>query len=188
MIYLEIFWAFLKVGLFAFGGHYGAIPLIRNIVVLSNGWMSDEMFTYFIALSESTPGPIMVNIAAYIGNNKAGIGGASLATIGVVLPSYIMILFIAGLFKNIFSNIHVQAVFKGIRPCFIGFVLAMGLYLIINNIFIITDLSSVNWQALLITIILFIITFGYKRIAKKNFSPIMLIVFSAGLGILLYSF
>ena len=82
MIYLELLWGFLKVGFFAFGGAYGAIPLIRD-VILSYGWLSDDELTYMIAVSESTPGPIMVNLATYVGSSKAGLPGALLATLAV---------------------------------------------------------------------------------------------------------
>ena len=81
MIYLDLFLGFLKVGLFAFGGAYGAIPLIRD-VVLSYGWLSDEALAYMIAVSESTPGPIMVNLATYVGSSQAGLIGAIIATVG----------------------------------------------------------------------------------------------------------
>ena len=83
MIYIEIFLGFLKVGCFAFGGAYGAIPLIRD-VVLTYGWIDEEMLTYMIAVSESTPGPIMVNLATYIGSNQAGFLSAVIATLAVV--------------------------------------------------------------------------------------------------------
>ena len=89
MIYFDLFIGFLKVGLFAFGGAYGAIPLIRD-VVLSYGWIEDEMLTYMIAVSESTPGPIMVNLATYVGSSQAGFRGALIATTAVVLPSFII--------------------------------------------------------------------------------------------------
>ena len=85
MIYLSLFWAFLRVGCFAFGGGYGAIPLIRD-VVLSNGWMSDESLANMIAISESTPGPIMVNMATFVGSTQGGVLGALVATFAVVLP------------------------------------------------------------------------------------------------------
>ena len=91
MIYLDLLLGFLKVGCFAFGGAYGAIPLIRD-VVMSYGWLSDEMLTYMIAGSESTPGPIMVNLATYIGSSQAGFLGAVIATLAVVLPGYPMIM------------------------------------------------------------------------------------------------
>ena len=93
MIYLDLFLGFLRVGMFAFGGAYGAIPLIRD-VVLSYGWMDDATLSYMIAVSESTPGPIMVNLATYIGSNQAGFLGAVLATLAVVLPSFLVILLV----------------------------------------------------------------------------------------------
>ena len=88
MIYLDLFFGFLKVGCFSFGGAYGAIPLIRD-VALSYGWLDDETLAYMIAVSESTPGPIMVNLATYVGSSQAGLGGAVLATLAVVLPSFL---------------------------------------------------------------------------------------------------
>ncbi len=87
MIYLDLFLGFLRVGCFSFGGAYGAIPLIRDIV-LSYGWLTDEALAYMIAVSESTPGPIMVNLATYVGSSQAGFLGAVLATLAVVLPSF----------------------------------------------------------------------------------------------------
>ena len=100
MICLDLLIGFLKVGLFAFGGAYGAIPLIRD-VVLSYGWLDDEMLTYMIAVSESTPGPIMVNLATYVGSSQAGFPGALIATMAVVMPSFIIILLIMVLLKKL---------------------------------------------------------------------------------------
>ena len=125
MIYTELFLGFLKVGCFAFGGAYGAIPLIRD-VVLSYGWLSDEMLTYMIAVSESTPGPIMVNMATYIGSSQAGFFGAVLATLAVVTPSFFIILLITALLNNVIKNPYVQAVLRGMKPCVIGIVLALN--------------------------------------------------------------
>jgi chromate transporter len=187
MIYLQLLWAFLKIGTFSFGGAYGAIPLIRD-VVLSNGWLSEEMFVHLVAVSESTPGPIMVNAATYIGSSQAGFWGAALATIGVVLPSFLVILAIVSLMKNFIKNPHVQAVLRGIRPCFIGIVLAMGVYMIIDNVFTGTVSDTLDGRAALITGVLLALTFGYQRIRQKDFSPILLIALSAGMGILAYAF
>ena len=100
MICRELFLGFLRVGLFAFGGAYGAIPLIRD-VVMSYGWLDDEMFTYMIAVSESTPGPIMVNLATYVGSSRAGILGGIIATFAVVLPAFLIILMIMGLLYDL---------------------------------------------------------------------------------------
>ena len=103
MILLELFAGFFKVGCFAFGGAYGAIPLIRD-VVLSNGWLDEEMLTGMIAVSESTPGPIMVNLATYVGSSQAGFFGAVTATLAVVLPSFLIILLVTALLKTALKN------------------------------------------------------------------------------------
>ena len=95
MIYLELFLGFLYVGCFAFGGAYGAIPLIRD-VVLNYGWLAEEELTYMIAVSESTPGPIMINLATYVGSTQAGILGSLLATTAVVIPSFVIMLLVPG--------------------------------------------------------------------------------------------
>ena len=132
MILLELFIGFLKVGCFAFGGAYGAIPLIRD-VVLSYGWLDDEMLTYMIAVSESTPGPIMVNLATYVGSSKAGITGSLVATLAVVLPSFIIILLVMALLKTVLKSPYVQAVLRGLKPCMIGIILATGVFMIMSS-------------------------------------------------------
>ena len=185
MIYLELFLGFLKVGCFAFGGAYGAIPLIRD-VVMSYGWLSDEMLTYMIAVSESTPGPIMVNLATYIGSNQAGFLGAFVATLAVVLPSFIIILLVTALLKTALKNKYVQAVLRGLKPCVIGIVLATGIYMVLSNCFGVISAIKVNVQAIILTAVLVASRFGYKRFAKKKLSPIVLIIVSAIAGVVVY--
>lgn len=185
MIYLDLFLGFLKVGCFAFGGAYGAIPLIRD-VVLSYGWLTDEMLTYMIAVSESTPGPIMVNLATYIGGNQAGFLGAVVATLAVVLPSFLIILLVTVLLKTALMNKYVQAVLRGLKPCVIGIVLATGIYMVIGNCIGVISEIKVNIQAIIITVLLVISMVGYKHIAKRKLSPVMLIILSAMLGIVVY--
>ncbi len=184
MIILDLFIGFLKVGLFAFGGAYGAIPLIRD-VVLSRGWLDDEMLTYMIAVSESTPGPIMVNLATYVGSSKAGIPGAVAATCGVVFPSFIIILILTALLKTFIKNPYVQAVLRGLKPCMIGIILATGVYMIFTNGIIITG-KSLLIKPLALTLILAVIYFGARKIRKGGISPIMLICISAIAGIVIY--
>ena len=159
MIYLDLFLGFLKVGCFAFGGAYGAIPLIRD-VVMSYGWLSDEMLTYMIAVSESTPGPIMVNLATYIGSSQAGFLGAVIATLAVVLPSFLIILLITALLKTALKNKYVQAVLRGLKPCVIGIVLATGIYMVLGNCFGTIPEIKVNIQAISITALLVASIFG----------------------------
>ena len=185
MIYLDLFLGFLKVGCFAFGGAYGAIPLIRD-VVMSYGWLNDEMLTYMIAVSESTPGPIMVNLATYIGSSQAGFLGAVIATLAVVLPSFLIILLVTALLKTALKNKYVQAVLRGLKPCVIGIVLATGIYMVLSNCFGAISALKVNVHAIILTAILVASMFGYKHFAKKKLSPILLIIISAAAGMVIY--
>lgn len=185
MIYLELLVGFLKVGCFAFGGAYGAIPLIRDIV-MSYGWLSDEMLTYMIAVSESTPGPIMVNLATYVGSSQAGLLGAVIATLAVVLPSFLIILLVTALLKTVLKNKYVQAILRGLKPCVIGIVLATGIFMMLSNCFGQLSAPTLNLRAIIITLLLAAAMFGYKHFKKKNLSPIALIIISACLGIIVY--
>lgn len=185
MIYLELFLGFIKVGCFAFGGAYGAIPLIRDIV-MHYGWLSDETLTYMIAVSESTPGPIMVNLATYIGQNQGGLLGAVVATVAVVLPSFLIILLITVLLKSALKNQYVQAVLRGVKPCVIGIVLATGLSMVITNCLKTGSMITINQHSMIMTVILIASLFGYRYFTKKKMSPIALIILSALAGIVIY--
>lgn len=185
MIYLELLLGFLKVGFFAFGGAYGAIPLIRD-VVLSYGWLDEEMLSYMIAVSESTPGPIMVNLATYVGNIQAGLPGALIATLAVVMPSFVIILLIMAVLKTALKNRYVQAVLRGLKPCIIGIILATGLYMILHNCLGSPGNVRADETAVILTVILVAIYFIPAGMKKKGLSPIMLIGVSAVLGILVY--
>ena len=187
MIYLELLAGFLKVGFFAFGGAYGAIPLIRD-VVLSYGWIGDEMLTYMIAVSESTPGPIMINLATYVGSSQAGLPGALIATSAVILPSFVIILVIMVLLKKILKNPWVQAVLRGLKPCIIGIILATGAYMILNHCFTNLREFSLDLTATLMTLGLALVYFGSRKVLKKGISPIGLIGISAFAGMIVYAF
>ena len=132
MILLKLFIEFFKVSCFTFGGAYGAIALIRDMV-MQNGWLSEERLAYMIAISESTPGPIMVNMATYIGSDQAGFLGSLVATVAVVLPAYLVILLVLGILKNTLKNPWVQAALRGLKPCMVGIVLATGLSMTVKN-------------------------------------------------------
>ena len=183
MIYVDLFLGFLKVGCFAFGGAYGAIPLIRDVVV-SYDWLNDEMLTYMIAVSESTPGPIMVNLATYIGSRQAGFLGAFIATLAVVLPSFLIILLVTALLKTALKNKYVQAILRGLKPCVIGIVLATGIYMVLKNCFVTISDVTVNLNAVIITALLIASMAGCKHLKKEKLSPISLIILSAVLGII----
>ncbi len=186
MIYLDLFLGFLKVGCFAFGGAYAAIPLIRD-VVLSYGWLTDETLTYMIAVSESTPGSIMVNLATYVGNAQAGALGALVATLAVALPAFIIIILITALLNNALKNKYVQAILRGLKPCVTGIVLAMGVYMIVVNCFYRDETSGINLQSVIITVALGVITVAYKYFMKKKLSPITLIIIASILGMITYA-
>ena len=185
MILPDLFLGFLKVGCFAFGGAYGAIPLIRD-VVMSYGWLNDEMLTYMIAVSESTPGPIMVNLATYIGSSQAGFLGAAIATLAVVLPSFLVILLVTSLLKTALKNKYIQAILRGLKPCVIGIVLATGMYMIFTNCFGTIFEVTPHLNTIIITVLLFVFMIGYKHFRKKKLSPIGLIILSAVLGIIIF--
>ena len=178
MIYLQLFLSFLQVGAFSFGGAYGAIPLIRD-VVLGRGWMDDAALTHMIAVSESTPGPIMVNMATYVGSSQAGLWGAAVATLAVVLPSFVIILLVMIALRRLMEHPAFQAVLGGVKPCVIGIILATGIQLILGNI-------SLDLRAVLLTVLLAGGLVVSRKVTKKGIQPIGLIDLSALLGMVVY--
>ena len=186
MIYLKLFWDFFQVSCFTFGGAYGAIPLIRDMV-LGNGWISEEHFAYMIAVSESTPGPIMVNMATYVGSDQAGFWGSLVSTVGVVLPAYLVILLIVSVMRNVIKNQYVQAVLRGLKPCVTGIVLATGVYMVIHNMLPLSGGMAVDIRGVVITAILAAFMGIYPKFARKKLSPILLICCAAILGMAVYS-
>lgn len=185
MIYFELLAGFLKVGVFSFGGAYGAIPLIRDIV-LSYGWLEEETLTYMIAVSESTPGPIMVNLATYIGSCQAGFSGALIATMAVVFPSFFIILIVTAFLKTALKNVYVQAALRGMKPCMIGIVLATGGYMSFKNVFGTIHLLKLNIQAIIIFAFIIAIILISKYYRKKKLSPVAIILLSAVAGVFVY--
>ena len=186
MIYLKLFVAFLEVGLFSFGGGYVSIPLIREIV-LSYGWMDDEMITHMIAVSESTPGPLMVNMATYVGSSQGGILGALIATLAVVLPAFLIIVLVMAILRRFISNRYFQAILSGMKPCIIGIIMAMGIYLMVQKCFG-SNFSGIDIMAVIMAILLGVVYWGSRKIKKNGISPILLIIISAGAGVLCYGF
>ena len=153
---------------------------------MSYGWLSDDMLTYMIAVSESTPGPIMVNLATYVGSSQAGFFGAVIATLAVVLPSFLIILLVTALLKTALKNKCVQAILRGLKPCVIGIVLATGVCMVLKNCFGTLKAPAVHVQAILITALLFAAKFGCARLMNKKLSPILLILLSACLGMIVF--
>lgn len=189
MIYLELFLTFLQIGAVSFGGGYGMISLIRE-KVLARGWLTEKQLIDMIAVSESTPGPIAVNMATFIGSAQGGILGSFLATLGVVLPSFIVILIIASLIRNFLKYRGVQAFLSGIRPCVVGMILATAFTMLTGVLFGFEstgDSLSVDIKGIFIFAIIAIFAIVFKKVRKKSASPILLILLSAGLGMALYA-
>lgn len=186
MIYMELILAFLKVGCFSFGGAYAAIPLIRD-VVMSYGWLTDEALSYMIAVSESTPGPIMVNLATYVGSSQAGLLGSLLATTAVVLPFFVVILVLTALLKAFIKNKYVQAVLRGLKPAMIGIILATGIYM--THKAVRAQDGGLGFDGLSL-ILMHILIFGrifVKKVLHKKVSSIQLICVAAVLGMVIFS-
>ena len=191
-VLLNLFLTFLKIGAVSFGGGYGMISLMRE-EVLSNGWATEEAFMNFIAVAESTPGPIAVNMATFIGSTNYDIGwlGGIVATLGVILPSFIIILLIASLLRGFLQYKGVKAVLHGIHPTVAGLITATGITMILSVLLGISNIQSavtINYKSIIIMGLILLIAFGYKKFTKKKISPILLIVISAVLGILFFSF
>ena len=188
MIYLKLFLTFLKIGAVSFGGGYGMISLIRDDC-LANGWLTESELLNFIAVAESTPGPIAVNMATFVGSSQGGILGAFLATLGVVLPSFVIILLIASVFTKLLKYAGVKAVLGGIRPAIIALILGTAATMFLSIILGIKRIENTpvfDFKALAVFAVITVISLTYRKLKKKAFSPILLILISGMLGILLY--
>ena len=190
MIYLQLFWVYIQIGLFGFGGGYAMLSLIQNEVVYKYGWLTNQQFTDIVAVSQVTPGPIGINSATYIGYTVTGgnILGSLLATTAVMLPSFVLCLIISRSFQAFRNNRYVDAAFLGIRPASVGLIAAAALMLMIqpglwtltvDNI-IVTE-NFIDYRSFII--------FAVTGLAlyKKWVHPILLIVLAGVAGALLYS-
>ena len=188
MIYLRLFLTFLKIGAVSFGGGYGMISLIRDDC-LANGWLTEAELLNFIAVAESTPGPIAVNMATFVGSSQGGILGALLATLGVVLPSFVIILLIASVLTHLLKYRGVQAVLGGIRPAIVALILGTAVTMLMSLGFGIKNIHSapiLDFNVLIVLAVVAVIHFAYFRWKKKAVSPILLILLSGAMGVLLY--
>ncbi len=183
MIYLTLFLEFFKVGLFCFGGAFGMIPLIEE-TVMHYGWLSESEFFDLIGVCESTPGPIAVNMATYIGSVQGGIFGSIAATLGVVMPSFLIILLVASVMKNLTENRVFRGFMQGVKPVIVALILSTGVILLVKAVGA-ADLavSSQDIVPMLIFALLAAVYFGYGRITGKKLSSVLLILISAGLGV-----
>lgn len=180
MIFLELFWTFLKIGAFTFGGGYAMLPLIQEQVA-AHGWLSGEELINFIAVSEGTPGPFAVNIATYVGMETAGLAGALCATLGVVLPSFVIILVVARCFVRFQKSRVVKGCMAGLKPAVVGLI-AAAVVSTGKTVFFPAGMmaEAVQSYAFIASAVIFAITLV---LALKKVHPIWIIVLSAVLGI-----
>ena len=188
MIYLKLFLTFFEIGAVSFGGGYGMVSLIREKVLL-NGWLTQSGFLDIIAVSESTPGPLAVNMATFVGSSQAGFLGSVCATLDVVLPSFIIILLIAAALKGLMKYAGVQAFLSGVRPCVVALISATAITIGLSSFFSIKtvhDAPKVDFGSLAVFAVIAVFALVFKKIKKKLPSPIFMIVLSAFLGIFVF--
>jgi len=170
MILLKIFWEFFKIGLFTFGGGYAMIPLIEKEIVNTHHWLTLEQFVELIAIAEMTPGPIAVNSATFVGYKVAKFWGAVVSTLGVVLPSFLIIWAIASVFFSFQDNQIVQAAFKGLKPAILALIIVAALS--------ITKIAIADYKSVLILVFVVIAVWILK------IHPILALLISGIIGIM----
>lgn len=183
MIFLTLFLEFFKIGLFTFGGGYAMIPLVKE-VVKNHDWLTADQFESFLGVCESTPGPIAINMATYVGSIQGGVLGAILATLGVVLPSFFIILLIAAALKNFVENKYFKGFLQGVKPVVIALIVSTGIVMTAEAIGYAAPLAfSFDPVSMIILALLIIIYFVAKYLFGKKLSAVWLILISAALGI-----
>ena len=188
MIILRLFWEFFKTGLFAVGGGLATFPFLARMAD-STGWFTKSQLANMIAVSESTPGPIGVNMATYVGFTTAGVPGVISATIGLITPSVVIILLIAGFLSNCRENICVKSMFVCLRPASMGLIAAAGLSVAVISFFYSAPetgnmFSAVNIKAVILAAALLVLTKGIRKTQKLH--PIIWISISAVVGIVFH--
>ncbi len=186
MIFLELFLTFLKIGAFTFGGGYAMLPLVQD-AVLKKVWLPEEAIVDFIAVSESTPGPFAINIATYVGTEKGGLFGAFCSTLGVVLPSFIIILIVAKCFEKFKTNKYISGCMTGLKPAVIGLISSAILGIAKTVFFPNADMITLEVLLGVFTSPVFYLSAAIFLVmtflAMKKVNPIYIIVASAVIGI-----
>ncbi len=185
MIYLELFWGFLKIGLFSFGGGYAAMPLIQEQVVSTHNWLSMAEFTDLITISQMTPGPIAINSATFVGIKIAGIPGALASTAGCILPSCIIVLMIAKLYMKYRGMHMLQGILNSLRPAVVAMIASAGISVLITALWGSAELISLagtNWILAAIFVLCVVL------LRKFRMNPILVMVLAgvvkAGVSVL----
>lgn len=184
IIYLQLFYTFFKIGLFGFGGGYAMLSMIQGEVVTNYQWLSPQEFTDIVAISQMTPGPIGINAATYVGYTATGgtAWGSIVATMAVVLPSFILMLLISKFFLRYSNHPTVEAVFSGLRPAVVGLLAAAALVLMDSENF---SSPSEDKYAFVMSILIFCITFFFSW-SKYKINPILLILLCGVTGLIIY--
>lgn len=169
--YWELFLSFLKIGAFTFGGGYAMIPIIRNEVVIKKRWLENDEFMDLLAIAQSLPGPISLNTAVFVGNKRKGIKGSIFTSLGIILPSFVIILLIAIVFTQFKDNPIIERIFKGIRPAVVA--------LIFTPLLSLGKSAKITWKTIWIPILAALL------IWKLGVSPIYIVAGAIIAGILL---
>lgn len=188
-ILLDLFLTFFLIGLFTFGGGYSAIPLIKEQVI-NHSWLTENQLLTFIGIGEATPGPFAINIATLVGSSQAGILGSLCATLGFVLPSFIIILLIAIIFTKVIQNKFVRNALDYVKPVMVALIFVSASFLLLNAINyqnILTGEGNIDFKVLGIVGTLIILKIATKVAIHKKLNSILIILISAILGIIIYS-
>lgn len=180
MIYLQLFWSFLQIGLFSFGGGMAAMPLIQNQVVDIHGWLTLAEFTDLITISEMTPGPIAINSATFVGTQIAGFGGALVSTLGSILPSCIIVLSLAWLYSKYQELVVIKGVLAGLRPTVVALILSAGLSILVLAFW---GSGGFTWNLASLDFIAVALFAGWLFLLRKfDLNPIVVILGSGLIG------
>ena len=183
MIFLQLFYEFFKTGLFAVGGGLATLPFLEDISQRT-GWFTSAQLADMLAISESTPGPIGVNMATYVGFETAGILGSLCATVGLVMPSVIIIILISKVLEKFRTNTYVEAAFYGLRPASVAMVASAGIGVAMTTLLNLTasGFAVLRWRELVLAAVIVVLTNFVPKV--KKFHPIVFIALAAAVGII----
>lgn len=186
MIYLKLFIEFAKIGLFTIGGGMASVPLLQDLGVRT-GWFTETELLHMIAISESTPGPLGINMGTYVGYTTAGVTGAVIATLGIVLPTMVLVLIIAGFLQSFSDSKYVKGAMYGLRPASAGLIASAGVSVAMLSFINKAALSAHEWgsvvepKALALAAVIFVLTNYVKK--TKGLHPVVFIAGAAVVGI-----
>lgn len=186
MLYLELIWVFFQIGMLSFGGGYAVLPMIDQMVVQERGWMTAQQFVDVLTISEMTPGPIAINAATFVGNQLLGLPGGIVATLGVVMPSLIIVLLLAYLYFKYQELAMVRGVVAGMRPAIVALIASAGLTIVLTAFFGVPNfpvvMADLNW----VSVGIFAVSIFLLR--KFDLDPVKIIILTGFAGYLIYTF